>query len=128
MKNSPERAAQLFFEAYDVSLRAGDPVRSAHAGLHVSVIALSLGQYDTAIVIADRHLDDSRHAENATLVSGFQAVRSEAFLRLGRAQDAQMARQESLRWARYAFGNSAQTIAAAQQQIAGLAGRAEITP
>ncbi len=125
LKETPEQAAKLFFEAYQVSLTVGDPVRSAHAGLHVSVIALSLGQFDVALDIADRHLADSRRAENATLVSGFQAVRAEALLRLGRAAEAKSARAESLHWAEYAFGSSPKAIAEAQRQIAGLAGNTE---
>lgn len=120
LKDAPDRAASLFFEAYEVSLAVGDPVRSAHAGLHISVIALSLGQFDAAISIADRHILVAQRAENATLVSGFQAVRAEAFLRLGRAAEADAARQESLHWAKYAFGASA-NITAAQSEIAGLA-------
>ncbi len=125
LKDHPDQAAKLFFEAYAVSLAVGDPVRSAHAGLHVSVIALSLGQFATALQIADRHLNDSRRAENATLVSGLQAVRAEALLRLGRTEEAKSARAESLHWAQYAFGSSPKAIADAQRQIAGLAGKAE---
>ena len=126
LKDDPGQAATLFFEAYHVSLAVGDPVRSAHAGLHVSVIALSLGRFDVALALADRHLSDARRAENATLVSGLQAVRAEALLRLGRSAEAQSSRIESLRWAEYAFGSSPKAIADAQRQIAGLAGKAEV--
>lgn len=121
LQDDPANAATLFINAYDISLATGDPVRAAHAGLHVAVVALSTGRFDSALTIADRHLPDARRAENATLVSGFQAIRAEALQRLGRAAEAETARQHSLRWAGYAFGASPQAIDAAQGQIAKLA-------
>lgn len=123
LEKEPERAAALFFEAYDISSRGDDPVRAAHAGLHVGVIALSLGQFDAALEFADRHLPAAMQAENATLVSGFEAIRAEAFARLGRSGDAASARSRSLRWAAYAFGDP-RAIERAQAEIAGLAGEA----
>lgn len=128
LKDDPDRAARLFFAAYDISLAGDDPVRSAHAGLHVSVIALSLRQFEAALHIAGQHMQAARRAENATLVSGLQAVRAEALLRLGQQAEADDARRESLHWAVYAFGASGSAVADAQKQIAGLAASTETTP
>jgi hypothetical protein len=103
-------------------------VRSAHAGLHVAVIALANRQFDLAVDIADANLDAARQAENATLLSGFEAIRAESLQQLGQDRRAAQARRDSQFWSVLAFGNSQDLFVEAQAQIAGMAPTDGVVP
>ncbi|MBP7243136.1 DUF2927 domain-containing protein [Amaricoccus sp.] len=122
LRSDPAAAARYFAEAYDVSRRrlgTGD-LRTAHAGVHVAAVALAAGEYDTTVTLADRHVPAARQGQNAILLAGLLSLESEALLALGRTEAAREARIDSLRWARYGFGDDDGTLAREQAALAAL--------
>jgi hypothetical protein len=119
IRRDPATAARHFAEAYNLSRRRfGDgDVRTAQAGVHVAALAVSTGQPEVALTIAGRHLDAARRAQNAILVAGLLSIQAEALLELGREGEARSTRLDSLRWARYGFGDADGAFAREQAQI-----------
>ncbi len=114
-------AGERFSEAYAASLRrfgAGD-LRSAQSGIHVAAIALSAGEYDTVIALADLHAPTARSSQNAILLAGLLSLKAEALLGRGDAEAARAARVDSLRWARYGFGDASGAFAREQAALSG---------
>jgi Protein of unknown function (DUF2927) len=122
LRRDPAAAAQDFSQAYALfSRRYGrDDVRTAQAGVHLAALALGTGQYDTAIALADRHAPAARAGQNAILLAGLLSIKAEALADLGRDEEAQDVRLDSLRWARYGFGDADGTLAREQAQLAAL--------
>lgn len=114
-------AAKALFEraysSYEAAPGASD-VHLAHVSLHLALVALKEGDLERAIELADQHAPAARKAENAVVLSGLLAIKSEALLASGRVDTARSARIDSLAWARYAFGDTDGNIARAQAQIA----------
>lgn len=122
LRQDPAIAAQDFAEAYSLferQLGRGD-VRTAQAGVHVAALALGTGQYDLAISLADRHIPVAEKAQNAILIAGFLSVKAEAQSALGQEEAARATRLDSLRWARYGFGDTDGALAREQAQLAAL--------
>lgn len=122
LRDDPRQAANHFTEAYRQSSRryGTDDLRTAQAGIHMAALALGIGENETALTLARRHEDTAIRAQNAILAAGFQSIRAEALLRLDRPEEAQAARLDSLRWARYGFGDSNGALAREQAQLAAL--------
>ena len=59
-------------------------------------------------------------AQNAILLAGLLSIKAEALAELGDAEAAQAARLDSLRWARYGFGDTDGALAREQAQLAAL--------
>lgn len=85
--------------------------RSAPNGPHRSIVAgqlaayeLAVGKPSEALRIIEANLDAARSYENAVQLASLLMLKSEALTALGRAQEAQAARVDSLGWARYGFG------------------------
>ncbi len=119
LRSSPASAAKDFANAYSVFLsRLGpDDVRTAQAALHVAIVALRDGDRKMALRLADQSVDAALAGENAVLASGLLAIHGEALAGLGRAAEAKTARVDSLKWARYAFGDADGAMAAAQAEL-----------
>ncbi len=112
-------AARQFGDAYAASLRrfgAGD-LRSAQSGIHVAAIALAAGDYDTVITLADLHAPTARNSQNAILLAGLLSLKAEAQLGRGEAEAARATRIDSLRWARYGFGDASGAFAREQAEL-----------
>jgi len=124
LRRDPVAAAEDFAQAYRLFIdRFGvEDVRTAQAGVHLAALAVRTGQFDLAIELADRHLPTARAGQNAILVAGLLSIKSEALLGLGEAEAAQATRLDSLRWARYGFGDVDGALAREQAQIAALIG------
>lgn len=98
--------------AADALMRAGeiyhsDPllwVQSAHADMQLAAFALTQGDAETAIRLADLAAPRAAGAENAALLANLLAVKAEALDLLGRGAEAADVRLDSLGWARYGFG------------------------
>jgi hypothetical protein len=122
LRRDPVAAAEDFAQAYRLFVdRFGvEDVRTAQAGVHLAALAVRTGQFDLAIELADRHLPTARAGQNAILVAGLLSIKSEALLGLGEAEAAQATRLDSLRWARYGFGDVDGALAREQAQIAAL--------
>lgn len=123
LRDEPEVAAEAFLKGYETfRARQGlGGVRTAQAALHLGLIALHDGRPDVALSLVGQALPVARSAENALLLSGLLAVRAATLANVGRKSNALAARAESLKWARYAFGDAQGTIARAQQQIVSFA-------
>lgn len=85
--------------------------QSAPNGPHRSIVASQLAAYELAVGkpqealrIVDANLDAARTYENAVQLASLLMLKSEALAALGRAQEAQASRLDSLGWARYGFG------------------------
>lgn len=122
LRNDPEAAAKNFTEAYTLFRNAlgDDDVRTAQAGVHVAALALGTGQYDIARALAERHEGAAIRGQNAVLLAGLLSIKAEALAAEGKAEAAQAARLDSLRWARYGFGDADGALAREQAQLAAL--------
>ena len=105
---------------FSAASSASDDVRTAQAGVHLAALALGTGQYQVAITLADRHLPAARDGQNAILIAGLLSIKAEALAGLGQAEEAQATRLDSLRWARYGFGDTDGALAREQAQLAAL--------
>ena len=106
---STDGAAALaaFLEASDIYERAGLDLQEAHVALQLAAFSLSAGRAETAIAIAKEHAPVARAAQNAALLASFGLIEAEALDTLGRADEAEALRVDSLGWARYGFGSGA---------------------
>ena len=95
-------------------------MRTAQAGVHLAALALGTGQYQLAVKLADRHAPAARAGQNAILLAGLLSIKAEALAGLGDAEAAQATRLDSLRWARYGFGDTDGALAREQAQLAAL--------
>lgn len=119
LRDDPVASARHFTEAYAISRRARpqDDIRAAHAGVHVAAVALAAGQFDATILLAERHAPAAVRGQNAILLAGLRSLQAEALLGLGAAQKARAARLDSLRWARYGFGDADGSLAREQAAL-----------
>jgi hypothetical protein len=122
LRDDPVAAARDFAQAYDLFRRqfGVDDVRTAQAGVHLAALALGTGQYEAAITLADRHLPAAQRGQNAILMAGLLSIKAESLAELGEPEQAQATRLDSLRWARYGFGDSDGALAREQAQLAAL--------
>ncbi|WP_111430778.1 DUF2927 domain-containing protein [Rhodobacteraceae bacterium DSL-40] len=119
LRRDPVAAAQYFTDAYRLFQQEfGDmDIRTAQAAVHVSALALGMEQYDLSIELADRHVPAAIAGQNAILVAGLLSIKAEALADLGKTDSAEEARLDSLRWARYGFGDNSGELAREQAQI-----------
>jgi hypothetical protein len=122
LRNDPEAAAKSFTHAYSLFRKefGDEDVRTAQAGVHLAALALGTGQYDIALALADRHEEAAIRGQNAILLAGLLSIKAEALAAEGRAEEAQAARLDSLRWARYGFGDADGALAREQADLAAL--------
>lgn len=122
LRRDPLRAAEFLAEAYTVSRRRIGPedLRTAHAAIHVAAVALAAGQADVVLRLARRHVPAAIAGQNAILIAGLRSLEAEAHLALGDEEAAREARLDSLRWARYGFGDADGLLAREQAQLAAL--------
>jgi hypothetical protein len=81
------------------------PIHVAHVDMQVAALALSFGQPDITITLADTAMPVAMHAQNAALLATFMLLKAQALDQLGRVDEAQALRLDSLGWARYGFGS-----------------------
>ena len=79
-------------------------IQSAHADMQLAAFALTQGDADLAIALADGALPHAAEAENAALLATLLAMKAEALTLQGRDDAARSTRLDSLGWARYGFG------------------------
>jgi len=114
--SEPELALASFLQA-GALYRAdeGTRLQAAHIAMQLAAFALSAGQPDVAIEIVDDSLRAVAEAENAALLSTLLMVKAEALAAVGRPQEAEEVRLDSLGWARYGFGSDAEVRARAAE-------------
>lgn len=108
---------------------AGGEVHAAHIDMQLAVQALASGQPEMVLALTDRALPIAERTENAAFQASLGFLRAEALSLLGRDDEAERLRLDSLPAARYGFGSEAAArarmdeiarIGSAAQQIARL--------
>ncbi len=108
-------ALSSYMEAAALYSARGTEVQRAHVAMQLAAFALSSGRPEVAIEIADTNAPVALRAENAALLATFLLVKAEALEALGRPQQAEAVRRDSLGWARYGFGPDAEVRARARE-------------
>ena len=98
----------------------GGHVHAAHVDMQMAALALTRGQADTALALADRAIPVVQRAENAALLATLRLVKAEALEMLGRGAEARALRVDTAPLARYGFGSDA-SVRARTRDIASLA-------
>ncbi len=122
LKTRPDLAAAAFRESYALNQSQLGPanLRSALSGMHMAAIAIAAGDFEAVIRLTTPALATARRFSDPVMQAGIQGLRALAFAQLGQNSKAQAAQLDSEAQARYAFGENATQIAAAQAQIEGL--------
>ena len=122
LRQNPAAAAGDFEQAYKLFVERGGPrdLRAAQAGVHLAALAVGTGQYEAAVKLADLYAPVAVENQNAILLAGLLSIKAEALAELGDMPRAQAARLDSLRWARYGFGDSDGALAREEAQLAAL--------
>jgi hypothetical protein len=117
----PDLSLASFLQAGQIFSRSRDTaIHEAHISMQLAAFALSAGQADLALDLADRSIPAVERAQNAALLSSLLFVKAEALELLGRRAEAQEVRVDSLGWARYGFGPD-QDVLMRAAEIASLA-------
>lgn len=95
-------------------------IQAAHVEMQLAAFALSAGDYPGALQRTEAALPAAQAAENAALMATLMMLRAEALSAMGRDAEASDQRVDSLRWARYGFGDSS-AVAERLNEIAALA-------
>ena len=99
------RAVAAFSQASKIYRTLPDgPIHVAHVDMQVAALALSSGQPEVTIALADTAIPVAMRAQNAALLATFLLLKAQALDQLGSVDKAQAARLDSLSWARYGFG------------------------
>ncbi|MFN3953005.1 MAG: DUF2927 domain-containing protein [Pararhodobacter sp.] len=101
----------------------GGEVHAAHLDMNLAVQALASAQYDMVLDLTARARPLAQRTENAALLASLGFIRAEALVQLGREDEAQRIRLDSMAPARYGFGSEA-AARARIDEIARLTGAA----
>jgi hypothetical protein len=120
VRRDPEAAVRDFGAAYQLfRTRLGlHDIRTAQAGVHLAAMSLATERYDVAIRLSDLHVPDALAARNAVLIAGYLSIKAAALAETDRIEEAREARLDSLRWARYGFGEEGGAMAREQARLA----------
>lgn len=123
LARDPNTAINAFSEAGRIyrSLPGG-AIHAAHVDMQLAAYALTQGESDKALEIANRTMPAVAAAENAALMATLMLVKAEALQMKGRDREASAVRIDSGGWARYGFGSDAQ-IKSRAAEISALARR-----
>jgi Protein of unknown function (DUF2927) len=114
------RAVVSFAEAARIYASLPDgPVHTAHVDMQMAAFALSSGQPEVTIALADQAIPVVTRAENAALLATFMLLKAQALDQQGHTDEARALRLDSLGWARYGFGSDDQ-VRARMNDIAAL--------
>ncbi|TMV14698.1 DUF2927 domain-containing protein [Arenibacterium halophilum] len=101
----------------------GTELHRAFIATQTAAFSVARGRGDEALARIEPHLDIARRAENAALLATLMLLQAEALDLLGRDEEAQAVRLDSLGWARYGFGSDG-AVRAKMKEIAALAPKA----
>jgi hypothetical protein len=88
----------------------GMAIHQAHVAVQTAAFALSSGDPDTVLALVDPAIPVAEGAQNAALLATLLMFRAEALDLLGRDNEAETARLDSLAWARYGFGTDVKVL------------------
>ena len=119
LSTDTDLALAAFLESQTIYSRTtGDGIHSAQVALQLGAFALSSGQAEAALDILDRAIPAADEAQNASLLATLLLLRAEAAALQGASAEAARIRREGLAWGRYAWGDKALGLRAAE--VAGL--------
>ena len=104
----PQTALHAFAEAE--ALYRADPATRPHAAavaVQLAAHALSAGQPERTIALADENAPVALQGENAALLATFLMLKAQALEQLHRPREARIVRLDALGWARYGLGSTA---------------------
>ncbi|MCC6306717.1 MAG: DUF2927 domain-containing protein [Rhodobacteraceae bacterium] len=117
-----ELALASFLQAAAIFRRLpGAAPHVAHAEMQLAAHALSAGQPDRALALANANLAAASEAQNGGLLATLLMIKAAALEAQGRPAEARAARLDSLGWARYGFGSD-EAVRARLAEIDALAG------
>lgn len=120
MRRDVPRALASFAKASRLySLQPYGPLHVAHVDLQMAAFALSAGEPGAVITLTDAAIPIAKAAQNAGLLASLMLLKAQALDRVGRAEEAQALRLDSLGWARYGFGSES-VVRARMADIAAL--------
>jgi hypothetical protein len=106
--HDPQRSADGFAAALRLyRTLPGGQIHAAHVEMQMAAFALTQGDGQTALALAERAIPVVRGAENAALLATLSFVKAEALEMLGRDAEARALRLDSQAVARYGFGSDA---------------------
>ncbi|MDJ0992838.1 MAG: DUF2927 domain-containing protein [Dinoroseobacter sp.] len=112
LASDPDLSFASFVQAGGLYTEApGTEVQQAHVTMQIAAFALTTGQAETALRLVNASLPAVQQSENAALLSTLLMMKAEALDLLGRRNEAQAVRLDSLGWARYGIGDDAQVRA-----------------
>jgi hypothetical protein len=99
-------AALASFNAADRIYRANPAtqIHAAHIAVQRAAFALTAGDAEAVIALANGAIPLARDHQNAALLSTLMMFKAEALLLQGNSTEAEAVRLDSLGWARYGFG------------------------
>ena len=116
VQSEPHEALTAFLQAAELYHNNPETrIHAANVAMQMAAYALSAGDAEQALKIADRNIRAVADAENAALLAMLLMVKAEALEQLGRGSEARAVRAESLGWARYGFGSEAEVRARADE-------------
>jgi len=116
----PVLAQQYYTQALAYLDRTpGTQLHRAFITTQTAAYALSAGDPEGALRQVEPHLRTAANAENAALLATLMLLKAQALDQLGRSQEANSVRLDSLGWARYGFGSES-AVRAKMREIAAL--------
>lgn len=108
ISRSPEQALAAFTQA-DAAYRSSPltALHAAHVAVQLAAFALNAADGAATVALADEAIPVAYQNQNAALLATLLMFRAEGLELLGRGEEAQAARMDSLGWARYGFGSEA---------------------
>ena len=94
-------------------------VHTAHVAVQLASYALARGDYFHTLTLAEQAIPIASKHENAALLSTLMMFKAEALEHIGRDEEAQAIRLDSMAWARYGFG-SERNVRARMREVASL--------
>jgi hypothetical protein len=121
--SNPVKAVEFFAKASDVYRAVPNgALHAAHVDVQLAAIALSSNQNEQAIAFVDRSTAAVTKGQNAAMLATLMLIKAQALQELGRDQEAQALRLDTVGWARYGFGSD-QALRAKTAEIASIAAR-----
>lgn len=80
-------------------------IQAAHVAMQLAAFALSAGDGDAALELANANLPAVTDSKNADLLATLLMIKAEALELVGRSSEARVVRIDSLGWARYGLGS-----------------------
>lgn len=118
--NDPDLALQAFSAADAIYAQSPDmAIHSAHIAVQLAAFALSAGNAQEVMRLADSALPVAEDHQNAALMATLLMFKAEALDIMGNSPAAEQVRLDSLGWARYGFGSDP-LVAARLQEIRAL--------